>query len=76
MTDAIDNVVVLRVPTTLDIPVERVVSGIPVDDLKRLLVIGTKHDGELYFAASYSDGGDVLWDMEVAKRALMEIAGK
>jgi hypothetical protein len=76
MTDATDNVVILPVVTTLDVPVSRVIKGVPVDELERVMVIGAKHDGELYFAASYSDGGDALWDMEIAKRALMEVSGK
>lgn len=70
-----NNVVDLGMVTTLDVPVDRVLGKVPVAELSRVLVIGQRNDGELYFAASYSDGGTVLWDMEVAKRRLMDAAG-
>jgi hypothetical protein len=37
-------------------------------------VIGEDADGALYFASSCADGGEALWWMEKAKRALMEIS--
>ena len=37
-----------------------------------IVAIGFKNDGEFYFASSLADGGDVLWLMELAKRALMD----
>lgn len=65
------NVTVLPVVTSLDIPVDRVIRGAEKANLTTCVVIGYDQDGELYFASSVADGGDVLWLMELAKKALM-----
>ena len=70
----VDNVLVLPVITTLNLDVERVLQAAIDAKPAYVLVIGEKADGELYFASSASDGGDALWWMEKAKRALMEIS--
>jgi hypothetical protein len=67
------EVVDLRVATTLDIPCERVLRRATEADLETVIVIGREKDGELYFASSVADGGDVLWLMEHAKKALLSI---
>lgn len=71
----IDKVTVLPVITTLDLDVERVLQAAIDAKLTYVLVIGQDAEGGLYFASSKSDGGEVLWWMEKAKKALME-AGK
>lgn len=70
----IENVVVLPVITTLPIDVERVLQAAIDAKPAYVLVIGEGADGNLYFATSKSDGGEALWWMEKAKRALMEIS--
>jgi hypothetical protein len=70
----VENVTVLPVVTTLDIPVERVLQGAIDAKPAYVIVIGEDADGSLYFAASKSDGGEMLWWMEKAKRALMEVS--
>lgn len=65
------NVTVLPVTTTHDIPTERVLNGAMLAELKSCVVIGVTQEGELYFASSMADGGDVLWWMEKAKHTLM-----
>ncbi len=74
MTDIklIEKVTVLPVVTTLSVPVERVLSAALKDDIRKVWVIGEDASGMLYFASSESDGGEALWWMEKAKRALME----
>lgn len=67
-----DNVVVLPVITKLDLPPERILNGALSADLERCFVIGWTKEGELYFASSFSDGGDVLWLWEKAKAVLLE----
>jgi hypothetical protein len=62
---------VLPVVTTLDVDVERILRAAIDQELTQVIIIGYTPDGELYFASSKSDGGSVLWDMEIAKRALM-----
>lgn len=66
------NVVPLNCITTLDSPPEKILSAAIDHDLETVLVIGRTKDGDLYFASSSADGGDALWMMELAKKALME----
>ena len=70
----VDNVKVLPVITTLDLDVERVLQAAIEAKPKHVWVIGEGADGNLYFSSSQSDGGDALWWMEKAKKALMEVA--
>ena len=70
----VDKVIVLPVTTTLDLNVERVLQAAIDAKLKQVWVIGENEDGGLYFSSSVSDGGNALWWMEKAKRALMEIS--
>lgn len=69
----VDKVTVLPVVTSLDIPTERVLTAALEAELKNAFVIGVDKDGELYFASSMADGGAVLWWMEKAKAALLDI---
>ena len=70
----VDKVTVLPVITTLDLDVGRVLQAAIDDKLRQVWVIGENTDGGLYFSSSVSDGGNALWWMEKAKRALMEIS--
>ena len=70
----IEKVTVLPVITTLDLDVERVLQAAIDAKPKYVLVIGEDAEGQLYFASSKADGGEALWWMEKAKRALMEIS--
>lgn len=69
-----DKVVTLDLITRLDIPVERVIQGIP-ENMQSLVICGYDVDGEFYFASNKADGGDVLWLLELAKKRLMEYGG-
>jgi hypothetical protein len=68
----VDKVIVLPVITTLDLDVGRVLQAAIDAKPKQVWVIGEDADGGLYFSSSTSDGGNALWWMEKAKRALME----
>lgn len=70
----VENVTVLPVVTTLDLDVERVLQAAIYAKPAYVLVIGENAEGNLYFASSKPDGGEALWWMEKAKRALMEIS--
>lgn len=72
---AVSNVINLPVVTTLDIPAERILNKAIESDLKDVMVIGTDKQGNFYFAASFGDGGNVLWLMERAKIELMKVSG-
>lgn len=67
------NVVELNNVTRLDLPPKRILKKAKEADLETIIIIGVTTDGELYFASSAADGGDVLWWMEKAKKALLEI---
>lgn len=58
--------------TKLDIPAERVLSEASSSSLDKAVVMGYDQDGELYFASSMADGGDVLWLMEECKQRLLK----
>lgn len=66
------NVIELPVVTFLDIPVERIIRKAGEANLETVVIVGWDADGELYFAGSVADGGEVLWLLEKAKRALLE----
>ena len=69
----VDKVTILSTTTILDLDVGRVLQAAIDAQLTQVWVIGEDADGGLYFSSSTSDGGNALWWMEKAKRALMEI---
>lgn len=70
MTD--DNVVVLNVITTLDVPPERILKGALHRKVKQLVILGYDEDGDEFFASSIADAGSVMWLMERMKKKLLE----
>lgn len=73
MTDD-DNVVYLDISTTEDIPVERVLESAKEADLERVMVIGINNEG-YYVASSFSSGAVLLWDLEIARKRILDCAG-
>lgn len=69
----VEKVSVLPVVTSLDIPTERVLNAALKANLQGAVVFGVDSDGQMYFASSFADGGTVLWWMEKAKIALMNV---
>ena len=68
-----DNVTDFPGQTRLDIPAERVLVEAQNADLKTAVVLGWDQDGNLYFASSAADGGDVLWLLALAQKELLEM---
>lgn len=66
-------VTVLETITTHSLPTERVLNGALDAKLTSVIVIGWDEDGEFYFASSEASGASVVWDMEVAKKKLLEV---
>ena len=66
-----DNVIPLNNITNLDLPPDRVLDAAK-GKLENFVIMGWDNDGELYFASTFSDGGNVLWIMEKAKQALLD----
>lgn len=66
------NIINLPVITTLDLPPDRLLES-AVDKLGDVVIIGHTKDGEFYFASSKSDGGCVIWLLELAKKKLLDM---
>lgn len=68
------KVTILPVLTNHDVPTERVLNAALAHPapLQGCVVVGVDADGEMYFASSYADGGNALWWLEKAKKALLE----
>lgn len=58
--------------TRLDLDPNRVLAS-ALGQLKSVVVLGYDQDGDFYIATSYADGGDMLWDLELAKKKLLEV---
>lgn len=65
-----DNVIDLPVVTRLDFPPDKILEKAK-GKLEEVVVIGWHHDGELFFASSKADGGNILWLIEKAKAELL-----
>ena len=59
--------------TRLDLPVDRVLEQAK-DHMEHVVLMGWDKDGDLYFASTFANGGEVLWLMEKCKEALMRAA--
>lgn len=67
-----DNVRVLPVITSHDVPAERILRAAIRAELGKVVILGYDADGAEYFASSVADGGTVLWLMERCKKALID----
>ena len=66
------NVIPLGCITKLELPVDTVLESAK-EQLDGVVILGYDKDGESYFASTYADGGEVLWLLEKAKKALLEV---
>ena len=69
------DVVELRNITRLDLPPDRILESAK-GKLSEVIVIGFTEDGEEYFASSVADGGSVLWQLERAKKRLLDVSDR
>jgi hypothetical protein len=69
----VTNVVRFTGITKLDMPADHVLES-ALGKLEGVVILGYDKDGQEYFASSYTDGGDMLWLLERAKKALLEVA--
>lgn len=67
------NVIPLGCITRLDLPTERVLEAAKSHCDDGVVILGYDKEGDLYFASSIADGGDVLWLLELAKKRLLEV---
>lgn len=67
-----DNVIPLGNITKLDLNPDIVLENTK-GKLCNFVIVGWDKEGELYFSSTKADGGDVLWLLEKAKQALLDI---
>ena len=68
-----DNVIPLGNITSLDLPTDRVLDAAKGECSDGVVILGFDNEGQLYLASSIADGGRVIWLLEQAKRALLEV---
>jgi hypothetical protein len=59
--------------TKLDLPVDKVIEAAKGEVEGGVVIIGWDKDGILYFASSIGSGAEVLWLIEKAKLALLDV---
>ena len=69
-----DNVIDLRVTTTLDLPTDKILEQAK-GELDMVVVIGWDVDDNLYVASSDADQSKVLWLLEKAKADILMFDG-
>lgn len=67
-----DNVIDFTGITKLDLPAEKILSTALTKNLNTVVILGYDEKGNFYFASCKSDGGEVLWLLELAKCKLMK----
>ena len=67
-----DNVIPLGNITKLDLNPDIVLENTK-GKLDNFVIVGWDKEGELYFSSTQADGGDVLWLLEKAKQALLNV---
>lgn len=67
------DVTYLHETTDDEIPVDRVLEGVPSEEMSSVLVVGWKKaDGGLYAASSTGEAGELLVLIELFKRAVID----
>lgn len=64
------EIIVLDVPTTLDLPPDRVLEAAK-GKLENVMLVGFTPEGELYIAASMSDRAEMNWLADKLKMELL-----
>ena len=65
------EVVELDVDTTLPVPSDRLLQAAIDADVRDVVLIGYDADGKLWFSSADPDVGHVMWQLELAKRFLL-----
>lgn len=68
-----DNVVDLNPITVLGTDPERIIERARKAGLGSVTIVGLTENGSEFFASSYADGPNALWDLERAKHRLLSV---
>ena len=66
------TVTYLDCQTTLDIPADRVLEQ-AVGNMEFAVLIGKHKNGEFYFASSIGNHAEILWNLEKAKKFILDL---
>jgi hypothetical protein len=67
-----DNVIVLDVLTTINLPPERILNAALEADLAALVVVGYDKNGQYYFHSSIPHGSTVNWLLDQCKKRIID----
>lgn len=70
----VNNVIQLDIDTMQDIPVENVLGSAKEEKLQHCILLGSREDGSTYYASTTSDIAEMLLQIEIFKRQLLEAA--
>ncbi len=62
----------VRYMHTADLPVDRVIEAAAEAGLESITIVGWTSEGKMYLASSYAKRKDLLWDLSIASREVME----
>jgi hypothetical protein len=67
-----DNVIVLDVLTTINLPPERILNAALEADLAALVVVGYDKNGQYYFHSSIPHGSTINWLLDQCKKRIID----
>lgn len=66
------NVIEFPKETLNDVPAQQVIESAVAAELDEVIVIGWDKNGESYFASSQGSLAEIILDLEICKKALMD----
>lgn len=70
---SVDNVIFGKFITTLNTDPQRALEAAIEKRLKSVVIVGHDEDGDLYFASSQADSGEVVWYLQRAQYELFKM---
>jgi hypothetical protein len=67
-----DNVVELKLLTTINLPPERILNAALEADLAALVIVGYDKNGEYYFHSSIPHGATINWLLDQCKKRIID----
>ncbi len=67
-----DNVIPLDVETFQDIDPKKITEAADKVDFEHVMIVGWEKNGEMYFASSQGSAVEIVLDLEICKRMIMD----